>query len=242
MKFIKIFLFFFTYSFLSSEELNIKEFNFLIGNFDPSKEPNFIEISSIGIPTKGKKLFLQKEVAFALLKMYKKLKEELPNVEFWVVSATRTFAEQKIIWENKWNKYEKESLNQKSIDEIIAKKILQYSSMPSTSRHHWGTDFDINVLVNSYYSDGNGKKLYEWLIQNTKQFGFFNPYNSGRKNGYLEEKWHWSYYPLASQYLKRWNYYYSKNQFQIPDFKGSHLYKKFAYTYVNEINPAYKID
>ncbi|NJK84501.1 MAG: M15 family metallopeptidase [Saprospiraceae bacterium] len=39
-----------------------------------------------------------------------------------------------------------------------ALKILKYSSMPGTSRHHWGTDIDLNSFSNSYFEQGEGKK------------------------------------------------------------------------------------
>ena len=53
-----------------------------------------------------------------------------------------------------------------------AKTILLYSSMPTTSRHHWGTDMDINSLENSYFASGQGLKEYTWLKKNAAKFGF----------------------------------------------------------------------
>ena len=51
------------------------------------------------------------------------------------------------------------------MDSISAvKEIMKYSSMPSTSRHHWGTDIDLNSLENSYFEKGEGKKYsIGWL-------------------------------------------------------------------------------
>ena len=75
--------------------------------------------------------------------------------------------------------------------------------MPGTSRHHWGTDIDLNYLSNVHFESGNGKALYEWMRQNAHDFGFCQPYtekNNRRPNGYEEEKWHWSYMPLAEKY------------------------------------------
>jgi LAS superfamily LD-carboxypeptidase LdcB len=74
--------------------------------------------------------------------------------------------------------------------------------MPGTSRHHWGTDMDINALTNDYFENGNGLKEYDWLVKNAAQFGFCQPYNEkgkSRPNGYNEEKWHWSYLPIAKK-------------------------------------------
>ena len=72
--------------------------------------------------------------------------------------------------------------------------------MPGSSRHHWGTDIDINALENSYFESGRGLKEYEWLKKHAADFGFCQPYSPKgpeRPEGYNEEKWHWSYLPLA---------------------------------------------
>ncbi len=83
-----------------------------------------------------------------------------------------------------------------------ALKILLYSSMPGTSRHHWGTDIDLNSFVNSYFEKGEGAKIYDWLTANAASYGFCQPYTEkgeSRPFGYEEERWHWSYLPLAKQ-------------------------------------------
>ena len=90
----------------------------------------------------------------------------------------------------------------KSIPDELArfKKILEYSAAPTTSRHHWGTDIDINDADPEYFETEQGKKEYEWLKANAPEFGFCQVYNTkdeGRMSGYNEEKWHWSYLPLA---------------------------------------------
>jgi len=57
-------------------------------------------------------------------------------------------------------------------------------------------------LVNSYFAKGEGKKVYDWLTANAATYGFCQPYTpkgDARPNGYEEEKWHWSYLPVATQ-------------------------------------------
>ena len=79
--------------------------------------------------------------------------------------------------------------------------------MPSTSRHHWGTDLDLNSLENSFFERGDGLRIYQWLKTHAAEYGFCQPYTSktsGRK-GYEEEKWHWSYVPLSGQFLEEYN-------------------------------------
>ena len=93
--------------------------------------------------------------------------------------------------------------------------------MPTTSRHHWGTDIDLNSLSNSYFEQGKGKKEYEWLIENANKYGFYQVYTSKEngRTGYNLEKWHWSYLPLASEYLKFYNANITYKD--ISGFKGS---------------------
>jgi LAS superfamily LD-carboxypeptidase LdcB len=88
-----------------------------------------------------------------------------------------------------------------------ATDILTYSSMPGTSRHHWGTDLDLNSLDNSYFESGEGKRVYDFLSRCAEEYGFFQVYTSkdGGRTGYEEEKWHWSYMPTAELMLTEYN-------------------------------------
>ncbi|GIX41317.1 MAG: D-alanyl-D-alanine carboxypeptidase [Leptospiraceae bacterium] len=215
-------------------ENSANKIKFLLGQFKPEKHSEFVNLKQSIIPVARDNLYLKKEVVEQLEKLYKQLKHDIPDAKFWITSATRSYWHQKQIWEKKWEKYKKlyKHNNQK-----IAQKILEYSSMPGTSRHHWGTDFDINILQNDYYNKDNGKKIYEWLKKNAMKYGFCMPYNEGRLQGYQLEKWHWSYYKLAKQYQKEWNQYFKNNYFDIYiDFKGKEFFKKYAYIYVNSIN------
>jgi len=129
------------------------------------------------------------------------------------------FDEQKAIWERKWKIY-------KNLEPIErANKILEYSSMPSTSRHHWETEIDLNSLANSYFEKGIGKKEYEWLLKNANSYGFtkFIRIKLKGRIGYNLERWHWSYIPLASKYLSYYNTHIDYSD--TIGFKGSELAK-----------------
>jgi hypothetical protein len=85
--------------------------------------------------------------------------------------------------------------------------------MPGSSRHHWGTEVDINALSNAYFSTGEGKKTYDWMLKNAARFGYCQVYNNKNDRnfkGYNEERWHWSYMPLSTimleDYLKQVDY------------------------------------
>ena len=74
--------------------------------------------------------------------------------------------------------------------------------MPGTSRHHWGTDIDLNSFENSWFESGEGLVVYNFLVENAEKFGFCQPYTpkgESRPNGYEEEKWHWSYMPVSGR-------------------------------------------
>jgi len=182
------------------------EKNFVLGKFNYRKDTSFVKVDAIHA---SKTIYLQKEVYEAFAKMYEAAKAE--NINLKIISGTRNFYEQKAIWERKWKRY-------KDLSPIKrAQKILEYSSMPSTSRHHWGTDLDLNNLNNSYFERGVGAKEYQWLKENASKYGFYQVYTSKKngRTGYNMEKWHWSYMPLSEKYLN----YYNEN-IKIDDIKG----------------------
>ncbi len=215
---------------INSAEANkeqILDKNFILGKFNYTESSNFEKLKSIH---SSKTIYLNSQAYSAFVKMYNDANKN--GIDLKVISGTRSFSEQKVIWERKWEKYE-------TLDPIArAKKILEFSSMPSTSRHHWGTDIDLNNLNNSYFEEGKGKKEYEWLVSNANKYGFYQVYtskNQGR-TGYNLEKWHWSYLPLASKYLD----FYNKNVTykDINGFNGSELAEKteMIASYVNGIS------
>lgn len=142
-----------------------------------------------------KGLILRKEVYEAFDTMQKAAAAE--GVNLLIVYAYRSADIQKKIWEAKWidPSRSKMSERERTLD------ILKYSSMPGTSRHHWGTDFDLCSVEPKYFESGVGLKIYQWLVKNASKYGFFQPYTDGRSKGYNTEKWHWSYSPLSGPFL-----------------------------------------
>ncbi len=186
--------------------------NILLGKFDYKKDTNFSIVNS---KYSSKTIYLRNEVLIKFDEMYNAALKN--GIKLNIISGTRSFYHQKSIWERKWDK------NIKNMDSISAvKEILKYSSMPSTSRHHWGTDIDLNNLENSYFERGEGKKIFDWLTENAIKYGFHMTYddqNKSKRSGYKMEKWHWSYMPIASQFLMQ--YKESVNCKDISTFKGS---------------------
>ncbi len=242
-----LFFFFFPACVFSSDNAavygNIPPDDYVTGRFDPAKHDRFISLSDLGIPTNGKPQRLRREAAEALAKLYAAFRKENPKAPFWVQSSTRSFDDQRYIWDGKWSG--KMEVNGRDLAQTMrdplqrAVEILKFSSMPGTSRHHWGTDFDLNVLSNDYFEKGEGRSLYIWMSRNAHRYGFCQPYTAGRSAGYREEKWHWSYLPLAGIYLARWNSFYEKNPrfFMRKDlFRGSDRAGRMAPEYVNSID------
>lgn len=177
----------------------------VMGQFEPSKDADFELVDSKYADREG--MYIHKETYESFKKMWAHAQKD--GVSLVIRSATRNFNYQKGIWERKWTGATK--VGGKNLSQSIpdskdrALEILHYSSMPGTSRHHWGTDLDFNSFENSYFESGVGLKVYEWLLTNAKVYGFFRPYTkkgASRPHGYEEEKWHWSYEPLASSYMK----------------------------------------
>ena len=182
---------------------------FVMGRFLPQTHVRFQQVPA---HLCSKSMYLQKEVIAAFQQM--KLAAATEGVSLRIISGTRNFWEQKAIWERKWNV----NLPNLGASANNAREILKYSSMPSSSRHHWGTDIDINNLSPTYFTTGKGLKEIQWLRKNASKFGFievYSPRETGRLTGYEPEAWHWSYSPLSSQYLE-----YYKQNIQYSDLKG----------------------
>lgn len=90
--------------------------------------------------------------------------------------------------------------------------ILRFSALPGTSRHHWGTDFDVvdAAAVSADYCvqltaaecapGGVFAGLHQWLDDYlaTGNSGFYRPYDCDR-GGVAPEPWHLSYAPVADE-------------------------------------------
>lgn len=195
---------------------------YIMGKFDPSTDQRFDIIPDSLANRKG--MYLRKETLQSFLKMHKAAKAD--GIDLQIVSATRNFESQKQIWERKWadgaRKFNKEELKNPEVRRSIALKILEYSSMPSSSRHHWGTDMDLNMLNNEWFTQGSGLEIYNWLQAHGAEYGFTQVYTTKgveRTSGYNEEKWHYTYLPLSTQFIKYAKQHLSDDK--ITGFEGA---------------------
>ena len=197
--------------------------DYCMGRFEPKSHADFKLIPIKYADRKG--MYLRKDVFEAFVKMYEASRKD--GIKLQIRSATRNFTYQKGIWERKWTGATVLSDGTNVAKDLSspkekALKILEYSSMPGTSRHHWGTDIDLNSFSNAYFEKGDGKRLYDWMLKNAASYGFCQPYTAkgpSRPNGYNEEKWHWTYQPLGSE-ITTYAQENLKNQ-MISGFQGS---------------------
>jgi len=197
----------------------------------------------------GKGYQLRKEVNEAFLKMQAAAKKE--NIQIQIVSAYRSYNRQKQIFNSKFERYIHLGLTE---TEAI-QKIIEYSTIPGTSRHHWGTDIDLidatppqpkNVLLpENYEEDGPYCNMKTWLNEHSEKFGFYVVYTKDpHRKGFYPEPWHFSYKYTALPMLKA---YQKIDIHQIitndSGLKGrSYIDESFLKTYTKEnildINPS----
>lgn len=212
----------------------------LLGKVDPAKNARFAKIPAKYLG--GSRTYGDKEAVTALIKMIDAAAKD--GIDIKIVSAFRSFDDQKSIWERKWTgkTLVEGGKLPKTVPDPKARaiKIMEFSAMPGASRHHWGTDFDLNALDNNYFASGKGRRVYDWLTAHAADYGFcqvYSPKGADRPNGYNEEKWHWSYLDLATRYLKQ--YPGAVTYEKITGFLGSDTAKDIGVipNYVQGINP-----
>lgn len=214
--------------------------DYLMGKFRPGKDKRFVQTNGY---------YLRQETFDAFQKMRGEASKSGVNLR--IVSATRTFSDQKRLWEDKWNarmpvntdtgEYLPKPLSQQ--DNLSknqrALRILEFTAMPSASRHHWGTDLDFNDVNPSYWSTSRGQREYSWLVQNAPVFGFCQVYSANRPTGYHEEKWHWSYLPIARNLTNQYQKMITDSDITLTEFIGSEtaITTRFIDNFVLGINP-----
>ena len=131
------------------------------------------------------------------------------GIDIKAVSAHRRYHRQREIWNAKYSTLISQGLSAKdAIEEIIT-----YSTLPGTSRHHWGTDIDIIdnanpqsgdvLLAEKFYNDGPSSALRSWMNRNAADYGFLEVYTyHPNRKGFAHEPWHYTYHALSKSYLK----------------------------------------
>ncbi len=196
----------------------------------------------------GKNINLRKEAHDAFLEMKKAAYQDGIDIE--IVSSYRSFDRQLAIYEGKYLQYTEDD----GMEPLAAiDKIIEYSTIPGTSRHHWGTDIDItdkskksdgDVLDAVKFEEGGPfADLKKWMDEHAGEYDFHLVYtDQPKRRGFKYEPWHYSYAPLSVPMLAAFR---KKNILQLlvkEDFLGSeHMTTGFIRNYIQDnildINP-----
>lgn len=197
-----------------------------------------ILLTGQGTPTLyGQGYDLIKEAADAYIKM--KVAAAKDGFELKVVSSYRSFDRQLAIWNRKFEINSKEGMD--PLENI--KKITEYSTIPGTSRHHWGTEIDLIsaqpkvdgdvLLANLFEGEGPYAALKSWMDANANSYGFFLAYpKDSLRKGFQYEPWHYSYKPKSKYFLKNYLTIDLKNIFLSHEILGKEIFdEKFIQEY-----------
>lgn len=200
-----------------------------------------ILLTGQGTPTLyGQGYDLIKEAADAYIKM--KVAAVKDGFELKVVSSYRSFDRQLAIWNRKFEINSKEGMD--PLENI--KKITEYSTIPGTSRHHWGTEIDLIsaqpkvdgdvLLANLFEGEGPYAALKSWMDANANSYGFFLAYpKDSLRKGFQYEPWHYSYKPKSKYFLKNYLTIDLKNIFLSHEILGKEIFdEKFIQEYKEE--------
>lgn len=190
---------------------------------------------------------LQKEANDAFIKMQAAALKD--GIKIKVESSFRSYEHQNRIWQSKYLRYTKKGLTPQ---QAIA-KIIEYSTIPGTSRHHWGTDIDIvedaveapsgDVLQAKYFNKGQVYgKLKIWLDTHANTYGFYLVYTDDpSRKGFNYEPWHYSYAPISKPMLRAYLKLdlvsiLRKNKLIGSDYLTTDFIKSYLKTHVFGIN------
>jgi hypothetical protein len=190
---------------------------------------------------------LRKEAYKAFLQM--KTEALKSGFKIKVVSSYRNYAHQNRIWERKYKRFTIEGLSPTK----TIQKIIEYSTIPGTSRHHWGTDLDVvdgNVpqpkgllLAENFEGDGAFCKFKEWMDKHANSFGFYLVYtDKENRKGFKYEPWHYSYAPLSIPMLKAYQKLDITTELKKANLLGSNFFsedfiKQYITENISDINP-----
>ncbi len=203
---------------------------------------NFDMLHGINNPNLvGDSIQLEKRTFDAFKKMEKAALKD--GIKLKIVSAYRSYDRQKTIWNNKYLRFTKDyNLEpEKAISEI-----MRFSTIPGTSRHHWGTEIDIidgkhkdeeDVLIGEKFKkNGIFYEMKKWLDRNSEKYGFYIVYTDDKKRkGFEHEPWHFSYKPASMELLKLFIKSDLKKVIKNGEIKGSEYFtNEFIEKYIKE--------
>lgn len=226
---------------------------FILTSIGLYSQSNYSDLALTGrgdLELEGTKTKLHPEAYEAFLKMKSAALNE--GVSIKILSAYRSFSAQKVIWNRKYKKLVSNGMS----PEKTLKKIIEYSTLPGTSRHHWGTEIDViddsvntpayYLVENNFKKGGPYEKLKNWMDLNSEKFGFYLVYtNNTNRKGFKYEPWHYSYKPISYDCFSKFVNIDLLDMLKTLDVNGSnYLTSDFINNYLKEqirdINPKLK--
>lgn len=200
------------------------------------------------IPLFGKDINLRKEAHDAFVAMKKAAYQD--GIDLKIVSSYRSFEQQEAIFERKYIQYTDDE-GMEPLDAVD--KIIEYSTIPGTSRHHWGTDIDITdgyrktegdvLLAEKFQPGGPFELLKSWMDTHAGAFDFHLVYTDNpKRRGFKYEPWHFSYAPLSVPMLASFRRKNLVHLMEQEDFLGSEYFttgfiKSYMQDHILDINP-----
>ena len=157
----------------------VNKINWLSRDFTPID----LIIAKVGFlpDTNSEAMFLRRESAKALEKLFKSAKKE--KIALYAVSGYRSYQRQSEIFKN----------NLKKTGELANK----YSARPGQSEHQTGLAIDVTCkdVEFALVEEFEKTNAYLWLLKNSYKFGFILRYPREKENitGYIFEPWHLRY-------------------------------------------------
>ena len=196
----------------------------------------------------GEGINLRPEAHEAFVRMKRAAYQD--GIDISVVSSYRNYERQRAIFERKYIEF----TDQDGMEPLAAiDKIIEYSTIPGTSRHHWGTDVDLidaskpaegDVLdPDKFLEGGPFADFLQWMQARSQDFGFYLVYtNNAKRRGFKYEPWHYSYAPLSIPMLSQYRGINLVKLMEKEDFLGAeHFTTGFLRTYftdnILDINP-----
>ncbi len=215
--------------------------------------PVFTTVELIG---KGNPILVGKE--YKLLpeaaKQFELMKADALKAGFkiHVISSYRNYTYQNGIWERKYKANQAKKIGAKQNIE----KIIEYSTIPGTSRHHWGTDLDIidgtrgvpaDPLNEKHFNEGGSMHKFKlWLDEHASKYGFYLVYtNHPSRKGFKYEPWHFTYKAISEPMLQAYKKLDIKKVLQENKLMGSENFtddfiEKYRNENILDINPVIK--
>ncbi len=197
----------------------IEPYLYITGRYDAANTADFVQLPKE--LTNGMSAHLRIEAADDLHAMIAAAKRD--GISLYVSSSTRSFSHQARLWNARYNGTILTAGKNLKIAYPDPKERVQelskYSAPPGLSRHHWGTDIDLNSTSLAYWESSRGRRILLWLRKNAGDYGYLMVYTKHRDEGFSYEPWHWSYAPLARPILRD----HFRNYVTLDNFDGANI-------------------